>query len=283
MRPYLEHLPRPGDASWSFLDRQLDDGIPFQWHHHPEMELTLTLNSRGQRFIGDHVGRYDHGDLVLVGPNLPHTWASRERIDPGTPHLARVLWFRRDWLEGMAAGAVELRGVARLLERAGGGLAFAPGLGLTLDGEFRAIFEAPPAGRLLLLMGLLVRLAGAEGVPLSATAPPETEGGQERIDRVLTWLHMHYREPLRLEDLADVAALSVSGLHRMFRKHTRTSVTDYVIRLRIGEASARLSGTDQPVQHIAAEVGYASLSNFNRQFLRLRGVTPRAYRATFRR
>ena len=78
MRPYLEHLPVPPDASWSMLNRRLDEAIPFQWHHHPEFELTLTLNSRGERFIGDHVGSYEPGDLVLVGPNLPHSWASRE-------------------------------------------------------------------------------------------------------------------------------------------------------------------------------------------------------------
>ena len=73
MRPYLEHLPLPPGSSWSRLNRRLEDGIPFEWHHHPEVELTLTLNSRGQRFIGDHLDRYDDGDLVLIGPNLPHT------------------------------------------------------------------------------------------------------------------------------------------------------------------------------------------------------------------
>ena len=61
------------------------------------------------------------------------------------------------------------------------------------------------------------------------------------------------------------------------------SVSDYLIGLRIGEACARLAATAQPIQPIAAEVGYASLANFNRQFLRLRGMTPREYRASLRR
>ena len=56
MKPYLEHLTTDDGASWATLNRRLEDGIPFQWHHHPEFELTLTLNSRGQRFIGDHIG-----------------------------------------------------------------------------------------------------------------------------------------------------------------------------------------------------------------------------------
>ena len=96
MRPFLEHLQRPPEASWSMLNRRLDDAIPFEWHHHPELELTLTLNSVGQRFVGDHVGSYGHGDLVLVGPNLPHTWASRDKLDATAPHVALVLWFERE-------------------------------------------------------------------------------------------------------------------------------------------------------------------------------------------
>ena len=81
MRPLFEKVTVPEGASWALLDRRLDDGIPFQWHYHPEFELTLTLNSRGQRYIGDSIATYDDGDLVLLGPNLPHTWCSAERID----------------------------------------------------------------------------------------------------------------------------------------------------------------------------------------------------------
>src|SRR5688572_15167349 len=103
MRPLLEKIrPEPG-ASWAMLNRRLDAEIPFQWHHHPEYELTLTLNSRGQRFIGDHIGAYDDGDLVLVGPNLPHTWASREKIAEGEPHVALVMWFLPEWAAPLGA------------------------------------------------------------------------------------------------------------------------------------------------------------------------------------
>ena len=99
MKPFLEKINKPVDASWSMLNRRLQHGIPFQWHHHPEYELTLTLNSRGQRFIGDHVGDYDDGDLVLVGPNLPHTWFSQGKLVENEPHVALVVWFHPDWAE----------------------------------------------------------------------------------------------------------------------------------------------------------------------------------------
>ncbi|ODT48039.1 AraC family transcriptional regulator [Devosia sp. 63-57] len=283
MRPYLEHVPVSDDASWSLLNRRLDDAIPFQWHHHPEFELTLTLNSVGQRFVGDSVGNYAHGDLVLVGPNLPHSWASQAKIAQDGPHVALVFWFRREWIEAAIAGSVELQPVKALIDRAAGGLAFRPETGLGLRQDFEAIFGLPPVEKLLGLFSILARLAEAtDAKPLSRTVPPQDSGNRSRLDRTLIFLHQHYVEDIGLEALAEVAALSVSGLHRMFVRHTGGSVIDYVTGLRIGDASARLSSGTAPIGFIAEAVGYRSLANFNRQFKALRGMTPRQYRAKFR-
>ena len=131
MRPLFEKVTVPDGTSWALLDRRLDDGIPFQWHYHPEFELTLTLNSRGQRYIGDSIASYDDGDLVLLGPNLPHTWCSAERIAAGRPHNAVVMWFTEGWAASLTAPLAEMRGRGaaartgrpgrRLLGRCGGG------------------------------------------------------------------------------------------------------------------------------------------------------------------
>jgi len=268
------------------LNRRLDDAIPFEWHHHPEFELTLTLNSTGQRFIGDHTGEYGDGDLVLVGPNLPHTWASREKLDPAAPHRALVLWFHPDWMRQMTSGAVELRPIEQLMVRGQNGLQFSQETGDAVRAEFESIFDRPPAERLLSLLAILGRVAAdRQAIPLASTPgqQPALQESRERIDRVLTHLHVNYAGPVTLEELADIAALSVSGLHRMFRRHTGTTVSDYLIRMRVGDACARLSSTNQPVAHIADAVGYASLANFNRQFRSEKGMTPRDYRAHFRK
>lgn len=284
MKPYLEKLRAEDGASWSMLNRRLPDGIPFQWHHHPEMELTLTLNSRGQRFIGDHAGTYDDEDLVLIGGNLAHTWSSTEAIDPVQPHVALVLWFGEDWLEQLAGTAVELAPIRDLIARARHGLHFGHETARTIRPRYEALFSQPPEQRLFSLLGLLLTLSHDREVTALSTSSTDRadEASRARIDRVLAHIHAHHAEPIRLETLAGLAALSVSGLHRLFRKHTQTTISDYLIRLRIADACARLSATDQPIQHIATETGYASLANFNRHFRRLRGMTPRQYRARFR-
>lgn len=284
MKPFLEKVqPEPG-ASWAMLNRRLDGEIPFQWHHHPEFELTMTLNSRGERFIGDHIGAYGDGDLVLVGPNLPHTWSSAEKIDPRSPHVALVMWFSPQWAATLADGFVELGHVAAMLKRAAGGLSFSPAFANRVRPMIENLFTRPADERLLRLIEVLSVLArddASETLASRAVVAQPADGDRSRIDRVLDHLHLNYASGVRMDELADIAALSPSGLHRLFRRHVRLTVSDYLIRMKIGEACAMLTATAKPVAHIADAVGYNSLANFNRQFKALKGLTPRRYRQRF--
>ncbi|MCR4283251.1 MAG: cupin domain-containing protein, partial [Bauldia sp.] len=171
MRPLFEKVTIPEGASWSLLNRRLDDGIPFQWHYHPEFELTLTLNSRGQRYIGDSIAGYDDGDLVLLGPNLPHTWCSAERIDQRHPHVVLVMWFTETWGQSVTAALAEMRSVAPMLARAGRGIIFSRRAAEAARPIIEAIPAREPADRLLRLMEVLALLAtDADAMPIAGPA-----------------------------------------------------------------------------------------------------------------
>lgn len=284
MKPFLEKVVAAADSSWSMVRVRREPTIPFEWHHHPEFELTLTTNSRGHRFIGDHVGTYGDGDLVLLGPHLPHTWSSACKIDEDQPHNVMVIWFRPEWARGLTSLLTELHPIDAMLERSSRGLKFSSAAAQCVRPTIEAIFDRNPADRLLDLISILLTLAAdASPEPLAAPEHPiplsDTKGS--RIDRVLEHIHAHYRDDLRVEPLARIAALSISAFHRMFLRHTRLTLSDYVMRLRIGEACAQLIADERPIRSIAEAVGYRSLANFGRQFKALKGQTPRDYRNRF--
>ena len=286
MKPLLEKVTVAEGTSWTLLNRRLETEIPFQWHHHPEYELTLTLNSRGQRFIGDHIGSYDDGDLVLLGPNLPHTWCSAEKIDPERPHVALVMWFTPEWAEPLADLLTELALVRAMLRGAGRGLAFSKETIREVRPAIEAMPDLPPDQRLLALMQVLTALT-RDPAPQQLASPaagrsPAAPADRQRIDRILAHIHTHYQDEISIPELAGIAFLSVSALHRLFRRHTNTTVMHYVARLRVGEACSLLIGTDRPIAHIAEAVGYSNLANFNRQFRVIKMMTPRAFRAKFK-
>jgi AraC-like DNA-binding protein len=278
MRALFEHVTFPTGCSIRVYHRQIP-AIPFEWHRHPEYELTLTLNSRGWRFIGDHIGPYDSHDLVLVPSDMAHTWASTAAIDETRPHTAVVIWFTKAWALRLADVCPELA-LGRLLGRAAAGLQFAAPAGARMESRLSQLLVDSPAERLKTTLELLTELADAEATPLAthATTRPETSRESRQLNRILAVLHTQFAKTIRVEELCAAGNVSPRTLHRLFVRHLGENVSDYLGRLRVGRACMLLAETDRPINVIAAEVGFSNLSNFNRRFLATRHVTPRDFR-----
>jgi AraC-like DNA-binding protein len=286
MKPYLEHIASPADSSWVLFDRRLDH-IPFEWHYNTEYELTLTLNSRGQRFIGDNISFYNDGDLVLIGPKIPHTWYSSASVRAECQHQAIVLWFTEKFVKGIVEPHVELRSIQRMLESSSRALVFSePARAKAQELIINMLDQAPSARLVSLLNVLLLLAADTQASPLTSDAGEATgfpAAAEERIGRVVSYLHAHYRDEIPVSRLTRVAALSRSSLHRLFKQQTNMTVGAYLAQLRVGNACALLMNTQKPISVIADEVGYNNLANFNRQFKALKNKTPREFRAAFAR
>ncbi len=282
MKPYLEHIAASQEASWTLFDRRLPS-IPFEWHYNREYELTLTLNSRGQRFIGDSMAPYDDGDLVLIGPTIPHTWCSSDTAGDGTTHQALVLWLSEEFVQSLIRSHVELRGVQALLETSSRALEFSPETRRRARAMICAMLFQTAEDRLPALLHLLLLLSRdkqAKPLTSSITEAPSSIT-EERVGRVLSYLHGNYRTQGSIQMLSRIAALSPSSLHRLFKLQTGMTTSDYIARLRVGNACALLVNTGKPIAWIADDVGYRNLANFNRQFKALKGQTPRAFRKAF--
>jgi AraC-like DNA-binding protein len=286
MRPYLEHIVSPKDASWVLFDRKLKS-IPFEWHYNSEYELTLTLNSRGQRFVGDSIGFYDDGDLVLIGPKIPHTWCSTEDVQRGKMHQALVLWFSDTFVKGMIEPHVELRPILKMLEKSSRALTFSKTVRVRARELICKMPEQSPGERLPALLNVLLLLASDGGAKYLASAANQSESfpevTEERIGRVISHLHGHYRDETTVYALSRMAAVSRSSLHRLFKLQTGMTISEYVTQLRVGHACALLLNSEKPIALIAEEVGYNNLANFNRQFKELKEQTPRGFRVAFQR
>jgi len=279
LKSQFEHITFPKGCSIRVYHRQIP-AIPFEWHYHPEYELTLTLNSRGWRFIADHIGPYESRDLVLVPSDMPHTWASTSAIDASLPHVAVVVWFTRTWAFQMADVCPEFSGLRKLLKKAPPGLSFPQAAGARMESRLPELLSASPRRRLQTALETLSELAEVEATPLATqiTLRPEASSDSEQLTRVLDLLHKRFAEPIRVEDLCSAGNLSPRSLHRLFVRHVGENVSDYLGRLRIGRACMLLVETDRPISVIASETGFSNLSNFNRRFLEARGMTPREFR-----
>jgi AraC-like DNA-binding protein len=286
MKAAYEHVDFGESCSVRVYNRRLPR-IPFEWHHHPEYELTLTMNSQGKRYIGDSVAVYGDDDLVLVPPDLPHTWSSNRSIDVSEPQVAIVVWFDGAWVRRLADLCPEYAELRSLLRRAACGLAFQNGAGTTMRAQLDRLLSADARERLSAVLDMLVRLSDLPAQSLASPAAFEARVGEpsgyepEQLNRVLALIDTQFAHPLKLATLAKAVGLSERTLTRHFAQHIGESVGQYIARVRIGHACRMLTDTTMPVSVVASRSGFANVANFNRQFKETKAMTPVAYRRQF--
>jgi len=260
--------------------------FPFYWHYHPEYELTLIVSGSGQRLVGDGIADYKPGDLVLLGPNLPHSWRSTPfQFPAGQQNRAVVVHFRSDFLGEPFLALPEMRKVARLLKRAGHGLAFNGTSGSQgVSRRLRTLPRIAPGQRLLTLLGILTDLAdivGAERLSCGRVVPICRVEEQRRIDEICTYLDANFEREIDFRRLADEIGMHQSSMCRFFKRATGRTLTKYVNEMRIGAASELLISTDCNVLEIAFRVGFENYAYFSRLFKRAKGCTPRFLRTEY--
>ncbi|WP_434360203.1 AraC family transcriptional regulator [Parasalinivibrio latis] len=280
MKAQFEKVMVPEGSSWKFMLRELD-AIPFEWHFHPEYELTLTVNSSGERYVGDSIERHGELDLVLTGPNLPHTWQSSKSLDESRSQIVYVLWFSQQWADSLVQQFPEYSGLPALLSAAHRGICFPPALARSLAPEFEALPDANPVNKLLVLLSLLDSLIHSEYTSLASNhfdSANVQHHQQEALTTILAKVHSDYRQVLLLEEMASLANMSVSSFVRFFKRHMKQSFNRYLTQIRIGHACQLLIRTEYPVSLIADQSGFGNQSNFNRLFRKYKNITPIEFR-----
>jgi AraC-like DNA-binding protein len=215
---------------------------------------------------------------------MPHTWASTEALEKSELHTAIVIWFSREWALRLAELCPEYSALRGLLQNASTGLSFTSETATQVVKRLPHLLSEVPQVRLHSALDLLVFIAGDQANNLSKnalTVPASGDGEPAQLTRILNHLHKRFQEPVSIQGLCKVGNISERSLHRLFVKHTGESVSGYLCKLRIGRACMRLAETDLPISMIAFEVGLSNLANFNRQFRRVRGITPSSYRKSF--
>ena len=108
------------------------------------------------------------------------------------------------------------------------------------------------------------------------------ERGNKKMTDVYTYIRENYFKPISLEKIAKVAKMSPFAFSRYFKKNSGAGFVEYLNRVRTNKACYLLRETEYQVQDIAVECGFASISNFNKQFRKTEGISPSDYRAQFK-
>ena len=266
----------------SGIVRCLAHGFPTplaRWHCHDEYELHLITATSGKVFVGDWIGQFQPGQVVLTGPRLPHNWVSMDVPPEGVALRDLVIQFPHDPLTQAMQWIPELGSVLPLLDRAKHGIEF---FGFERRGPelWQRVKEHRGAARFAAFCEFLAELAACTDYRLlsSTQMQSEDDDGSEHINALVNRITADVAAPLSAAELAAELGMSESRFSRFFRKATGNTFTDFVNRVRINRACQLLMESDLKITQVCYDVGFNNVANFNRRFLDIKGMTPSEFR-----
>lgn len=285
LTPEFEYVDRAVESV-----RYLEHGWPTnlcRWHSHEEYELHLIVATKGKAFVGDYIGDFGPGSLFLCGPNLPHNWVTDDIGAPEVVDTRDMLFqFNQVSVDSLKEGFPEFRELDELLERSKGGIEFANFDLAFARKSLTDIRNAHGAMRVLKAMSFLLMIKDhpdQKRLSVANVSYPNFKTSTSSIAEVVDFITEHFAEDISLSKAADMAAMSQTAFARNFQKFTGSKFSEFVTRVRIGQACSMLQATDLRVATICHEVGYNNLANFNRHFLKIKQMTPSNYRDFVRR
>ena len=252
-----------------------------KWHYHPEYEIHLIEETTGKVFVGDYIGSFAPGNLILTGPNLPHNWLSDVDRKQSVRQRDMLVQFGDPFVRQCINSMPDLAELEVLLDEAKLGIEFFGGTAHQGWDYLRRIGSARGMERLILflrLLQLLTRTTEKRTLCSSGFIPHLNSEATSIIDTVMKHMIENSARPIRLADVAALAGMSETAFSRFFRRNTGHTFVQYLNRLRISRACDLLMHSDKGITEICFDVGYNNISNFNRQFARVKSITPSAYR-----
>ncbi|WP_458070845.1 AraC family transcriptional regulator [Rhodanobacter sp. BL-MT-08] len=262
-------------------------GYPYRtvrWHYHPEYEIHLVTDTRGKYFIGDFIGQFSPGNLVLIGPNVPHNWISDVPDGVTVPQRGIVVQFTADYMQRLLATMPELRALEPMLQKARFGVKFADETANAVLPVMVNICAAQGLHRASGFLQLLELLAADKSTVLLSSASFENDPDNPAyasVNSVLAYLQNNFTAKIRESDLARLCNQSASGFSRSFMKSTGMTFVQYLNKLRVHAACELLASSKLSVTDICFKAGFSSVSNFNRRFDAMKGMSPMEFRRSF--
>ena len=278
MIPYLEKIANKKDQPSLNTFEVLLGKQPSNWHYHPEIELTYVVSGHGIRLVGEHIGSFNAGDVLLTGKNLPHDFMVNNDEDEAE---FIVIQFQESLVERFP----EFASITRLIKLASRGALFhSPSLFVTsLLNQFN---QQQPAQKLIDLLRVLDDLSQENNVmSLCSSSYGAQQLGQvqrHRLNHVIDFIQNNYMRSISLGEMASLTFMTEPSFCRWFKQTMDCSFINFLNKCRIEHANRLLISTDLQIAFIGQQCGFESLSSFNRAFKKHTDVSPMQYRKKMR-
>ena len=286
MNPILEKVSPLQSQSFRVKEEILDF-IKIGWHFHPEYELVLFTESTGKMFIGDFTDNFGPGEILLLGPNIPHYMRNDQVYYEGRKELrirAIVIHFNKDFCGKDFFLVPELANISKLLQLSDRGLRIQGDVKAELVEKMEQLLLSTGFERLQLLLYVLEKIAVKANLKTLSSAGFSSQSfpkDNSRINKVFDHILKNYTNEIQLDEVATLVNMSVSAFCKFYKKHTGKTFTESLNEIRIGHACKLFMNSQATVSEICFQSGFNNLSYFHRNFRKNTGYSPLEYKRQF--
>lgn len=287
MSDVLKEITPLSDKDCFYIVERHKSEFTYPLHQHKDFELNFVERGKGaQRVVGDNLEEIGDYDLVLIGgENLEHAWQQGRCMSKDIREI--TIQFSADLFPESLLSKNQFASIRKMLDRARFGLAFPMETIMEVYSTLNGLAGMQEKFyQYMQFLTLLYKLSVSENAKVLAStsfAPSETSEELDRVMKVKQYVFDHFTEDLSLTFFADMVCMTPSAFSRFFKTQTGRTLSDYIIDIRLGNAARMLVDTPKSVSDICFECGFNNQSNFNRIFKAKRGMTPRDFRAMFRK
>ena len=250
------------------------------WHFHPEFELTLILEGSGIRYVGDSTERFRKGDLILLGPNVPHLWQNGSSyLEHTRRSRALVLQVHPDFLATVFKNFQDLQPLVRLFGHAERGVCFSKGTSEAIVELFMRLYHEKGLRKWAAFFDLLVHLSEVEDYTLLASngyVPQVNNKDFDVMNQIFNYVKDNIDSRITLQEMADLVHFTKHSFCRYFKQKTGMSFFTFLNEYRINQAKRILLEKQYlSIREVALMCGFPSVQHFNSKFKALnQGRTP---------
>lgn len=254
-------------------------------HFHSEYEIIYIKEGTGTRFLGNSITKFQAGDILLIGSNLPHFMKSDEEYHSGNTDLrvkGTIIQFEKEFMYSAINHYSHFIKIKNLFQESQRGIYFAAASFPKLQDLIEKIPLENGLNQMMLFLEILKEMSETENRQTISTTDfvNETIYDTARIDKIMSFLNKNYTRQISLDEIASFAAMNSSAFCRYFKSKTGKSFKNYILDMRIGYACKLLLMEDISISQLSSQCGFETISHFNKTFKKNTGYVPSQYRKT---
>ena len=285
MKPVLRQIT--STPNYSFLVRK-DSGEQMinDWHYHPEVEILYIKKSSGTWLIGDHIGHFQSGDVVMIGANLPHSFRHEKNYISKNKKAGESICikFLPEIFGNSFLNLPETKEIKNLFTKCNSGIKLTGKLKEHIAEIIEKILSLASGKKMICLLSILEEIAQHKKHHLLSSKgfmQMPADADRERIKLVFDYTFSHYNEKITIEKVASLLNMTRQSFCRYFKSKTKKTYIQFLMEARIGSACRLLVEDEKNVTEISYECGYNNISHFNHQFKFITGKKPLEYKRDY--